>query len=47
MMFCVKIGLRMIDCAGRRMSLVFRDHALAGSALAAGDGKRSGHGLRW
>jgi len=47
MTVCVKMGLGMIDCAGRPMSLVLRDHALAGSALAAGDGKRSGHGPQW
>jgi hypothetical protein len=47
MTICVKMDLGMIDCAGRPLSLVLRDHALAGRALAASDGKRSGHGPRW
>lgn len=47
MTVCVKMGLGMIDCAGRPMSLVLRDHDLAGSVLAAGDSKRSGHVPRW
>jgi len=43
---CVKMAPGMMDCAGWMTSLVRRDHALAGMALAAGDGKKSGHGPR-
>ena len=43
----VKMGLDMMDCAGHPKIVVLRDDAFAGSALAAGDGKRSGQGPRW
>jgi len=42
----VRMGLDMMDCAGRPKIVVLREGALAGSALAAGDGKRSGQGPR-
>ena len=47
MTVCVKMGPGMMDCAGLMISLVLWDHVLAGGELAAGDGKRSGHGPRW
>jgi hypothetical protein len=43
----VKMGLDMMGCAGCPKIVVLRDYALAGTALAAGEGKRSGQGPRW
>ncbi len=46
MMVCVNMGPGMIDRTGRTMSLVLRDHDLAGNARAAGVSKECSRGPR-